>query len=600
MGRHSNGMHHCTAVYAKQVTRGRLHDLCCPYEIKACQRHLDDLKRQERKDFPWVFDESRAERIYRWFSICVQVRGVDAGGPYVLEDWQMFDLGVVYGWVHKDTGARRFVRTYNKRARGNYKTAEKACQGLYHMNGDVCYPPFHPEQAVFELEPEVSFAAVNGKQADKAFLAAVKTARYSPKIAPRMKLPKSSACSSLRYGGEMWKITKDNDALDGGAPSYYLVDEYHAHKTSDVYELGLNSFGKRRQPLLDVITTAGDGAEEKPCFTEEQYCKMILDGDVQDERYFVMIREVPDGEDPQDRTRWLWANPVLRNDSEYGKHLRDEIETESIAAFHSGDPNKRRKFMTRRLCQWQSASANSYLTQEQLELARNAQVSVEEFRALTDGFPCNCGFDLGKRIDLSGVGAVFDLPDGRIAIRAHGFLPEDAAGQHEHTDRIPYRDWARAGYCTLTPGAVTDNGYVNNWISDGERERRWTVREVDYDGHNATDLAIKMCEERNNDDFCVEIAQTCAGQNMAVKGFREMLLTGKIVIEQNPLFIRCLSNAVEIVNSQGDVKLSKRHKDDSQRIDPVAAVMNALARVLVQRKEEPTLGEVVGGGGFTF
>ena len=52
--RKQNGLHHPVSVYAKQVTRGRLHDLCCPYEIKACQRHLDDLKRQGTEDFPYV------------------------------------------------------------------------------------------------------------------------------------------------------------------------------------------------------------------------------------------------------------------------------------------------------------------------------------------------------------------------------------------------------------------------------------------------------------------------------------------------------------------------------------------------------------------
>lgn len=600
LGRRPNGQHHPCAVYAKQVTRGRLHDKCCPYEIKACQRHLDDLKRQGKRDFPWVFDESRADRIYRWFSLCVQVRGVDAGKPYELEDWQKFDLGCVYGWVHKDTGARRFIRTYNKRARGNYKTAEKACQALYHMNADVCYPPGHPEEAAFELEPEVSFAAVNGKQADKGYLAAVKTAKRSPKIASRMRIPKSLACSSLKWGGEMNKITRDNDSLDGGAASYYLVDEYHAHRRSDVYEIGLNSFGKRRQPLLDCITTAGDDAEAKPCFTEEKYCKMILDGDVQDERYFVMIRELPEGENPQDRTKWLWANPVLRNKSTYGSYLRDEIEAEAPAAFFSGDPEKLRKFLTRRLCQWQAASVNSYLTAALLEKARSLQVSTEEFRRLTDGRECYGGFDLGKRIDLSGSAAVFLLPDRRVAITAHGFLPEDAAQTHEHTDRIPYVAWAKGGHCTLTPGGVTDNSYVYNWFSRNERERRWKLREVDYDGHNATDLAIRMCEDRNNDDFVVEINQSCNGQNMAVKGFRELLITGQLVIEENPLLIRCMANAIEVENNFGDIKLSKRHRNDTQRIDPLAAAMNALARALIQREEPPSLADRLGSGTFTL
>ena len=92
-----------------------------------------------------------------------------------------------------------------------------------------------------------------------------------------------------------------------------------------------------------------------------------------------------------------------------------------------------------------------------------------------------------------------------------------------------------------------------------------------------------MCEERNNEDFCVEISQSCAGQNLAVKTFRELLLQGQIVLEESPLLLWCLANAIEIQNNYGDIKLSKKHKDDTERIDPVAAAMNALARALVHR-----------------
>ena len=148
--RWQNGLHHPVSVYAKQVTKGRYHDQCCKYEILACQRHLDDLKRQDTDGFPYVFDTTRADRIVRWFGQCIQVRGVDAGKPITLETWQVFDLGCTYGWVHKDTGARRFTHTYNKRARGNYKSSEKSCQGLYHMCGDACYPPYRTELARFD------------------------------------------------------------------------------------------------------------------------------------------------------------------------------------------------------------------------------------------------------------------------------------------------------------------------------------------------------------------------------------------------------------------------------------------------------------------
>ena len=597
--RKKSGLHHPVSIFAKQVTQGKLHDLCGPYEIKACQRHLDDLQRVGSENFPWVFDTTRADRIIRWFSLCIQSRGPEAGQPIKLQDWQVFDLGCVYGWVHKDTGARRFTITYEKRARGNFKSTEKSGQCLYHMCGDALYPPYRPEDASYEQSPEVDCVAVDRGQAMRVFGDAREIAEASPKIASKLIIPKSLPVRHRKLGGRMRALSKDIKNKDSGAPTFVVIDEYHAHPTSDLHDVELNAFGKRWQPLMTMITTAGDDAENKPCFVEEAYAKRILDGLTENDRYFAMIRELPDGADPHDKSLWCMANPCLRVDNDYSRTLRDQIDSEYTAAYGSNDATKIRQFLTRRMDRWQAAAENSYLDEHSRKLARAAMVTPDEFAKLTDGRDCWVGFDLGKRIDLSGVAAVFALPDGRAAVRMHGFLPEGAATRHEHSDRIEYRAWAGRGWCTLTPGDVTDNSYVADWIYSNRKTHRWNVREVCYDGHNATDLAIKLCEEENNEDWCVEISQTCAGQNLAVKGFRELLLQEKVVIEENGLALWCLCNAVEIMNNFGDLKLSKKHKDDTQRIDPVAAMMNALARTLVAR-DNPTLADKLEQGGWSL
>lgn len=567
--------------------------MCCKWEILACERFLKDLARQGTEEFPFVFDTTRADRIIRWFGQCVQSRGVEAGKPIELQPWQVFDLGCTYGWVHKDTGARRFSRTYNKRARGNFKSTEKSGQCLYHMCGDAMYPPYHPELAVYERDPEVECAAVDRSQAMRVFGDAKKIAAASPNIAKRLYIPKANPVMHRTRGGKMRALSKDTKNKDSGAPTYFVVDEYHAHQTSDIYDIGLNSFGKRAQSLLDVITTAGDDAQRKPCYAEEEYAKRVLTGERVDESYAVFIRELDEGDDPHNEANWAKANPCLRYPNDYSKALLEQIQTEHTAAYGSGDPHKIRAFLTRRMDLWQTGSVNRYLDENLMQKLKAAQVPPAEFAALTDGRECHCGFDLGKRIDLSGAAAGFLLEDGRVALKLHGFMPENQAARHERTDRVPYLDWARSGHCTLTPGDVTDNSYIDNWISAGEREHGWKVLEVDYDGHNATDLAIKLCQERNDENFCVEIPQTCAGQNLAVKTFRELLLDGKIVLEEDPLAVWCFANAIEIQNNYGDLKLSKKHKDDSERIDPVAAGMNALARLLVKRQAPMDLAKAI-------
>lgn len=593
MSRYPSGLHHPVAVYAKQVVSGRLREQCCPAEIAACQRHLNDLKRQGAKDFPYVFDCTRADRVYRFVEMCIQVRGVYARKPIMLQPWQKFDIGCLYGWVHKDTGARRFNRSLNKRGRGNVKSTENSCKCLYHMNSDVVYPPYHPEQAVFEAEPEVECAAVDRDQAKRVYGDALKIAQATPQIGKRMILPKAKAASSRKWGGMMRPLSKDTRNKDGGAPSYFCLDEYEAHETSAIRDLGLNGFGKRAQPLLDCIMTAGENSGSRPAKAEEDYARRVVFGELRDEEYFVMLRELPPEANPHDRKTWLFANPVLREDNEYSRTLLRQIETEYNEAYNSGDAEKIRKFLTRRMCQWQAAHKESYLNEEQIKLAKLAMVEPDEFDRLVHGLPAWAGFDLGKRIDLTGVAMVVPLPDGRIALAVHGFMPLEGARRHEITDKVPYLDWSKRGFCTLTEGSVTDNRYAYDWICAREQRHDLELLEIDYDGHNATDLAISICEDRHNEDFCVEIRQTCSGQTLAVKTFREMLLQGKIVLEHSPLLLWCLRNACVHENYYGDIKLSKYNKDDSQRIDPLAAAMNALARALV-RENKSNLSWAVG------
>lgn len=150
-----------------------------------------------------------------------------------------------------------------------------------------------------------------------------------------------------------------------------------------------------------MITTAGDDAGNKPCYTEELYAKRVLeDPAVTDESYFVMIRELDEGDNPHNEANWYKPNPCLRYPSQYSEILLKQIRDEYNAAYTSNDPDKIRKFLTRRMCVWQTGSVNRYLDERCMALARKAMVPPAAFAELTDGLACNCGFDLGKRIDL--------------------------------------------------------------------------------------------------------------------------------------------------------------------------------------------------------
>lgn len=582
-------MTHPTTQYAIDVVYSDLKANCCKWEIAACKRHLDDLQRQGTVDFPFVFDESRADRIFQWFGLCRHVRGVFHGTPIELQPWQKFDQGCLYGWVHKDTGIRRFRKAYHKRARGNVKSTEVSGKSLYHMSADALYPPGKPESARYELSPEVECAAVDRGQAKRVWQDACDMATSSPDILKRMIVKKTIVQHKSR-GGFMRPLSKDTKNKDGGAPVYFEIDEYHAHPTSEIYDIGYSGFGKRSQSLMDIITTAGTDAENKPCKKEEDYAKKVLAAIISDESFFIMIREIDDDDDPHNKACWPKANPILRYPNEYSKGLLDQIVAEYDTAYQSGDPSKIREFLIKRMDRWQSDSENKYMS-GCMDKWKALAVTDQEFLELVRGRETYTGLDLGKTTDLTADGFVTPLDDGRYAVSAHGYMPEERATQHEHSDRVPYRDWALEGWCTLTEGAVTDYRYIKTHLYDAELDSAIRVKEFCYDPYNATHFIQDLVADGYREDQMVEIRQGVQTLSEPTKKFRELILQGRIVHNGNPLLTWCLSNAIEIQDNNGNIKLSKKHKDDSQRIDLLAAIINAMVRAMVDEQPACPYGE---------
>jgi len=579
---------HPTTGYAESVVRGEMRKNVCKYEYLACLRHLNDLKRQNSTEFPYVFDESRANGIFNWFKRCHHVRGPFQGKPIELLDWQLFDLGCSFGWVHGKTGARRFNLSFEERARGNVKSTEKSGECLYFLCADALYPPGKPESAIFESLPEVECAAVDREQAKRVWGDARAMAQVSPGISKMLAIKKHSM-EHVKRGGHIRALSKDTKNKDGGAPCGVIIDEYHEHPTSEIRDTLKGGFGKRSQSFMRIITTAGKDSENSPAKKERDTAIKILEGLIADETYFVMIRELDENDDPHDEKNWQKPNPILRSKSVYAENLHREIKSEHDLAFGSGDPGKIREWMTKRVNRWQADSEEKYFTAELMEKWKELAITQEKFAALVYGSDVFVGADLSKSVDLTALGFVSNLADGRTAISAHGFIPSESVTRHEHTDRVPYRHWAKEKWCTITPGAVTDYKFLKVHMQDRLMEQNLTMREFCFDPYNATHLSQELREEYG-DEAIIEIRQGVQTLSFPTKRFMEMVLQKQLVHDGNPLLTWCLSNAVEIADSNGNIKLSKKHKDDSQRIDLLAAVINALTRAIMS--PTPGSGEI--------
>lgn len=542
----------------------------CQKHRWACERFLRDVQRAGTEEFPYVFDEEKAQRFFNWAHLHRHTKGVLAGEPIDFAPIQRFIFGNVYGWVHQDTGLRRFRRAYWQVARKNAKSQSLAIVGDYEL------------MALGEPMSEVYIGATKTLQAKIIYNEVVAMLKRCPLLKDKwhesygvIRHPKSD--SILRA------LSKDDGKTgDGLNPQCGLIDEYHAHPTDEILEVINTGMVARRQPLLFIITTAGNNFGG-PCYRVEyplveKILNPAIDFDVVD--YFCMVNELDrDDEgnlidDVKNEDCWVKANPIAAAYPEGIANIRSKLDS----AIES--PEKMESFLTKNMDLWVNQSAMSYI-----DMAKwKERGAITELPVDPYGYDVYVGVDLSRRIDLTAAALVMPLDDDgttKYLVRAHGFIPEETIAAHEKTDKIPYRAWARAGYLTITPGDVVDYRFISTWIQEQVDTLGVNLREVCYDPYNATHFAQELDAQGI---MTVEVRQGMRTLSEPTKAFREEAYRDNILHEPNPLLDWAISNAVTKRDHNENIMLDK--EKSTNRIDPIAAVINAFSRAHVMAEED--------------
>lgn len=542
----------------------------CQKHRWACERFLNDLKKSGTKEFPYIFDEEKALRFFEWAALHKHTKGVLAGEPIEFTPIQRFIFGNVYGWVHQDTGLRRFRKAYWQVARKNAKSQSLAIVGDYEL------------MALGEPMSEVYIGATKSMQAKIIYNEVVAMLKRCPLLKGKwhesygvIRHPKSD--SILRA------LSKDDGKTgDGLNPQCGLIDEYHAHPTDEILEVINTGMVARRQPLLFIITTAGTNFGG-PCYRVEyplveKILDPSLDFDVAD--YFCMVNELDrdrEGnliDDVKDEECWVKANPIAATYPEGLANIRSKL----ASALES--PEKMESFLTKNMNLWVNQSAMSYMDMAKWkERGAITKIPVDLY-----GRSAYVGIDLSKRIDLTAAGIIVPIDvDSAVqyVVRAHGFIPEDTVAVHEKTDKVPYRAWAKAGYLTITPGDVVDYRFIESWIHETTDDLGVNVKELCYDPYNATHFAQDFDAQGI---MTVEVRQGMRTLSEPTKAFREEAYRGNILHEPNPLLDWAVSNAVTKRDHNENIILDK--EKSTNRIDPIAAVINAFSRARVTAEED--------------
>jgi phage terminase large subunit-like protein len=532
--------------YARAVVSGKT--LAGDWVVKACQRHLDDL---ERDDFAFKFDKEKAVKAINFIQLLPHTKGRWAakGELIHLENWQRFIVGCIFGWVRKSDQLRRFREVYLEIPRKNGKSVLAAGIGLYMLVGDN------------EYGAEVYSGATTEKQAWEVFRPSRLMALKTPALTSHYNI-EVNASNLLRLEDYSRFEPLIGTPGDGASPSCAIVDEFHEHDKPDLFDTMQTGMGAREQPLMFVITTAGSNMAG-PCFEKRVEAQKVLKKVFDDERMFAVIYGIDEGDDFKDPDMWGKANPNL------GVSVsRDYLEAQVGQAVRS--PVKQNSVKTKHFNIWVGAKT-AFFNMEHWTAGGDDSLDIKDF-ADCDGI---VGLDLAVRVDIACRVSLFwkEIDSQRHYFAfPHFYLPEEALESAKNGKT--YAGWAASGFIELMDGAEISLAQIEEDIL--QIPNTHSVRELAYDPWQSTQIAQAVREEGIE---AVEYRNTVQNMSPPMRELEGALAAGRFHHPDNPVLNWMVSNVVAKEDAKQNVFPRKELPEN--KIDGVVAVLFALGRAVV-------------------
>jgi len=545
--------------YARAVVDGLVPS--CKWHRLACQRHLSDLTRSATDPaWPYAYNPeltdtggkpySPAERICRFAELMPHIKGDWAarGQRIVLEDWQVFCLASIFGWVHRDTGKRRFRVADLFVPRKNAKSTLAAVIGNFLLAVDG------------EFGAEVYSGATSQDQAFEVFRPALLMARATPRFLERYGVRVNASNLSVSDTNSKFEPVIGKPG-DGASPSCAIVDEYHEHKTPELYDTMQTGMGARSQPLMLVITTAGTDISG-PCYMHQQELHKILEGVVDNDQRFGIVFGIDDGDD------WTSEESLQKSNPNYGISVdADFLKLQQRDAI--ADPRKQNTFKTKHLNCW-VAAASPWLNLHKLQQASDPGITLESMRRKA----CVVGLDLASKVDIASAVFLFreeiDGEDHYTAI-SRNYLPEAAI---EKPENAHYQAWAHGGHIITTSGNMISLRQIQDDIMT--IAETVVITEIAMDAWGSREIAPNLQEEGFQ---VVDLPMQVRHLSEPMKSLAALVDAGRFHHDGNPAYIWMLSN-VECKEDRND-NIFPRKQRAQNKIDAAVATIIAKARSMV-------------------
>lgn len=500
-------------------------------------------KRRTKSVSPWVLDRDLASNAIDFFEqLLTHSKGHHSGKPFRLEPWQREITAKAFGTVERRTRRRRYRRVYVEIPRKNGKSTFGAGVGIKLLTADQ------------EPGAEIYSAAADRSQAGIIFTEAKSMILNQPilnEIATiyRRSIVVPETMSSYKV------LSADAQTKHGLNAHGIIFDELHTQDDRELFDVLTTSTGARRQPQTWMFTTAGYDPETI-CWEIHEYARDVASGKIDDPEFFGVIFAADPEDDWKSPATWRKANPNLGVSLDPDYIARECARAMNVPAYENTFKRLHLNIWTQQDVRWLPIDVWD----------RNAR----PLRPLEDR-KCFVGLDLSRKTDITAAVSVFPDEDGTFDILPHFWIPEEAIEEREKRDRVPYREWTKAGFVTATPGNVIDYSAVEELLA--RWHDRFGIAEIGYDPWGATQLALSL---QDRGLVCKEFPQTMKYVSEPTKTLESLLLQGRIRHAGHPVLRWMFNNVAVISDDNANIRLSK--KRSKGRIDGIVATVTGIGR----------------------
>ena len=558
---------HPAEKYCRGIISGRIP--ACRLTRLACERHVRDLGDGYKRGL-W-FDPEEAQDHIDFFKFLRHSKGEFIGKTFELGPFQQFIVYCLFGWK-RENGFRRFREAYIEVPRKNGKSTTAAGIALDLFVGDG------------EGGAEVYCVATMRDQALIVYEEAERMVAASPALSKRIEMYRNNMCIP-GTASKFKPLGADSDTMDGLNVHGAIVDEYHAHKTSGVYDKIKTAVGARRQSLIFTITTAGTN-RQSPCWKQHAYCEQILENIMQDDRLFAIIYTLDPEDDWKDPKNWSKSNPNL------GVSVRiEELKENCITA--QNKPSELNPYLRFYHNIWTEQETRWISIDQWNKCGPDKNTDAMKLRLETlerlEGRRCVAGLDLSSKVDLTCYMKLFypTEEDPKWICIPEFYVPKENVEERVKMDRVGYDTWINQGFMNATPGNVIDYEFIEAKIL--EDKERYELEFVAFDPFNAVYLQTRL---NSRGVAMVEFRQGFLSMSEPSKALETMVLSQKLEHLGNPVLTWNVSNMAISEDPAGNIKPDKSKR--TEKIDGGVALIMAIGLTL----SAPEGGSVYDKGGI--